>query len=57
VDVDGMRVMRDETMNNGWNYGPGNRSITIYGPACDRLKAGTAKSVQIIYGCGSTFIP
>lgn len=57
VDVDGMRVNRDTNQTNGWDYSPGNTSITIHGPICDRLKAGTAKDVQIIYGCGSTVIP
>jgi hypothetical protein len=57
VDVDGMRVNRDTTQTDGWNYGPNNRSIVFYGPACERLKAGAAANVQVIYGCGDTVIP
>jgi hypothetical protein len=58
VDVEGMRIMRDPSQMNGWNYNPGStRAITIYGPACDRLKSGQVKSVDIIFGCPHVPIP
>ena len=59
VDVDGMRVMRDQSQMNGWNYtmAGNNRSITLYGPACERVKAGTVKDVDIIFGCPNVPIP
>jgi hypothetical protein len=55
VEVDGMRVARDPSQ--GWDYGPGNGSIVLNGALCDRLKAGTAKNVQILYGCPGITIP
>jgi hypothetical protein len=57
VDVDGMRVQKDPASTDGWSYGANNNSIVIHGPTCERLKNGTAKNVQIIYGCGTTVIP
>jgi hypothetical protein len=57
VDVDGKRINRDASQSNGWNYGPDNKSIVFYGEACDNLKSGASKNVQIIMGCGDTVIP
>jgi hypothetical protein len=56
VDVDGMRVARDTTHMNGWDYS-GPRAIQIFGPLCEKLKAATAKNVQIIFGCPGQVIP
>ena len=56
VNVDGMRIAQDPSQANGWNYGPGNNSIVFFGAACDALKSGAAKDVQIIFGCGNTII-
>jgi hypothetical protein len=41
---------------NGWNYGPGNHSIVLFGAACDGLKAAKTGNVQILYGCPGTII-
>jgi hypothetical protein len=57
VNVDGMRVMRDPAQASGWNYGPGNRVITLYGAACDRVKSGQVEAVDIIFGCPNVPIP
>jgi hypothetical protein len=57
VEVDGKRVAQDTTQQNGWSYGPGNRSLQIFGPVCDQLKSGAKKTVQIIYGCPGQVIP
>jgi hypothetical protein len=51
VEIDGQRVTHDISQGNGWNYGPQNKSVILYGAVCDSLKAGTAKNVQILYGC------
>lgn len=51
VEIDGQRVARDNTATNGWSYGPQNSSVILHGALCDGLKAGTAKNVQILYGC------
>jgi hypothetical protein len=56
VEVDGARLARDNQVS-GWSYGPNNRSIVLNGEVCDRLKAGTAKDVQILYGCPGAIIP
>jgi hypothetical protein len=57
VNVDGTRVAQDPTQMGGWNYGPGNSSIIFFGAACEALKSGASKNVQIIFGCGTTIIP
>ena len=51
VNVDGVKVDRDTTQAGGWNYGPGNKTVVLFGAACDNLKSGAAKNVQILYGC------
>jgi hypothetical protein len=56
VEVDGARVARDQSQAQGWNSGPNNRSIVLYGAICDSVKAG-AKNVQILYGCPGISIP
>ncbi len=58
VDIDGVRLQRDTTGANGWNYvGAGNSSLLIQGPVCDKLKSGVAKNVQILFGCPGMKIP
>jgi hypothetical protein len=58
IDVGNMRIMRDPTRTNGWDYNPGStRGITIFGPACERLKSGQVKDVNITFGCPNVPIP
>jgi hypothetical protein len=56
VDVDGARLGRDMNKMSGWDYGAGNKSIEIYGAACEKIKAGTS-AVKIIFGCPGMVIP
>jgi len=51
VNVDGAKLNRDTTQAGGWDYGPGGKSVVLYGPNCEALKDGSAKNVQILYGC------
>jgi hypothetical protein len=55
VEVDGMRLPHDP--NNGWTYTPDGKAIVLVGPPCQRLMAGTAANVQILYGCPGVVIP
>jgi hypothetical protein len=57
VNGGGMRIPRDPTHMNGWDYGTGQMSIVLYGSYCDRAKAGTLKDVQAIFGCPGIVIP
>ncbi len=57
VNVDGKRILRDKTQANGWNYGPAMKTIELFGPACEGLKAGAATDVKIIFGCPGMVIP
>ena len=57
VNVDGMRIMRDTTRTNGWDYGPGNRVVNLYGAACDKVKSGSVLSLEIIFGCPTSRSP
>lgn len=55
VEAAGQRLAKDPTHANGWDYkGPG--AIEIFGPACEAVKAGPAKTVQILYGCPGVVI-
>lgn len=51
VFVDKMLLMRDATHMSGWDYDPITNTITVYGQPCADLKAGTIKTVDIVYGC------
>jgi hypothetical protein len=57
VNVDGLRIMRDPTRSNGWDYGPGNRVINLYGRACEIVKSGGVLNLEIIFGCPHVPIP
>ncbi len=57
VNVDGTRILRDPARMNGWEYGPDNRSVILYGAACDRVKSGSVLSLEIIFGCPHQPIP
>ena len=50
-DNNGMKIPRDTTHMNGWDYGPGNLSINFYGPACDNLQKGVTTGISAIFGC------
>jgi hypothetical protein len=52
-----MKIPKDVTHQNGWDYGAGMKSIVLYGPACDAVKAGTTKTVQAAYGCPGVVVP
>ena len=49
VDVNGMRVNRDPTKMNGWDYTANNMAIQIHGPACEAIKNANAQ-VKITFG-------
>jgi hypothetical protein len=57
VNVDGARIMRDTTRMNGWDYGPGNRAVNLYGAACEKVKSGSVLSLEIVFGCPHQPIP
>jgi hypothetical protein len=50
-DNNGMKIPRDQTHMNGWDYGPGDMSINFYGAACDNLQKGVTTSIQAVFGC------
>jgi hypothetical protein len=51
------KIGRDTTHMNGWDYGPGMRSIELFGTACDNVKNKVYKNVQAIFGCPGMIIP
>lgn len=57
VKIDDVRVERDATHANGWDYGAGNKTIQLYGAACDKVKAANNARVNIIFGCPGVVIP
>jgi hypothetical protein len=52
-----MKIPKDVTHANGWDYGSGMKSIVLYGAACDAVKSMTTKTIQAIYGCPGVIIP
>jgi hypothetical protein len=43
------KVPRD--IMNGWEYDAGKNQVVFYGPACDDLKNGVVKDLDIVFGC------
>lgn len=56
VEVGGQRVPPDPAMASGWYYGANQASITLAGPACEKVKQGNT-DVKIIFGCPDQVIP
>lgn len=54
VTVDGKSVPNADP--NGWDFDPGNASITFKGTMCADLMAGRATKVQVLYGCKTIVI-
>jgi len=52
-----MRIPKDVTHMNGWDYGAGMKSIVLYGAACDDVKSMKTKTIQAIFGCPGVVIP
>jgi hypothetical protein len=52
-----MKIPKDVTHVNGWDYGAGMKSIVLYGAACDAVKNMTTKTIQAIFGCPGVVIP
>jgi hypothetical protein len=48
--IDGDRISRDESREDGWDYLEDTNQVVFYGAACERIQAG-ADSVRIIFGC------
>ena len=52
VRGDGVDIMKDPTHTNGWDFTDGTMmSVTLYGPACDAVMAGTVMNVSIVFIC------
>lgn len=52
VKVSGVSAPRDPSHVNGWDYtSPESRGIELYGSWCEQVKAGTSKSLDIVFGC------
>ena len=57
VNVDGNRVLRDPTRMNGWEYSADGKVVVLHGAACELVKSGQARDVDIIFGCPNVPIP
>jgi hypothetical protein len=58
VKIDGVKLPRDTTHAQGWDYDADMANVVIYGQACDQLKGvGVTNNVQIIFGCPGIIIP
>jgi hypothetical protein len=57
VKIDGVKVPRDKTHAEGWDYDADVSNVVIYGQACEQLKGvGATNNVQIIFGCPGIII-
>jgi hypothetical protein len=57
VKIDGVKVPRDKTHAEGWDYDADASNVVIHGQACEQLKGiGATNNVQIIFGCPGIII-
>ena len=56
VKIDGVKVPRDSTHGEGWDYDTDMANVVIYGQACEQLKGVGAADVKIIFGCPGIII-
>jgi hypothetical protein len=57
VKIDGVKVTRDKTHAEGWDYDADMANVVVYGQSCEQLKgAGATSNVQIIFGCPGIII-
>jgi hypothetical protein len=49
VYLDGKLISNDPA--NGWSFGANTQTIVLNGSACDSIKSGAAKTVQVLFGC------
>lgn len=45
-----VRIERDPTHVNGWDFNPGNLTVTFYGSYCTEVKAASVTPI-VLYGC------
>jgi hypothetical protein len=59
LEIDGMRVKRDDTQKEGWTWNSGGtkNAAHIYGAACTKLRNSPTAVVQLIYGCQNILPP
>jgi hypothetical protein len=59
VEVEGQLLPQDPSHADGWDYLPGNTSVKIYGPTCQRLMREdlSTSEVNVIFGCPEPLIP
>jgi hypothetical protein len=51
ITADGVEMAKDPSHTNGWDFGPNNTSIHLYGAACNQLQSMTPPQVKAVYGC------
>jgi hypothetical protein len=56
VRVDNMRVPRDPSHANGWDYGAGMQSIILYGQYCTNVMNMTYTDIRALFGCPGLII-
>jgi hypothetical protein len=58
VKIDDVKVPRDTTHSEGWDYDADMSNVVIYGQSCEQLKGvGATNNVKIIFGCPGIIIP
>ena len=51
VFFDDKEVLQDTTRTDGWHWNKTRNRVTFHGPACEKLKSGEVKDLDIVYGC------
>ena len=47
-------IPRDTTRTEGWDYDRLTRTVTLYGSACEAVRAGTYTNLNVTYDCPAT---
>jgi hypothetical protein len=53
----GVKIPKDTTHASGWDYGPGMKSVQLYGSYCMDVISGVLTDVQAVFGCAMQVIP
>ena len=51
VFLNAQQVARDPSHQSGWDFNPATQKLTFYGNACNMIKAGTAGTLSVSFGC------
>jgi len=56
IAINGVLVSYDASRTAGWYYDTTNTTVTLYGPACDKLANTPGAQLTVQYGCSDGLV-